>query len=236
MKLFVFKDATIPQKQFDSWQKEFGGFLAQHIWKPEFRVVERDFKFYPTEKDSDGDLRPLPLWLTELVKPALGYDHVFIFIPIERWRSGGDLYRELVGDPKAKGIWGTNYSYTYGDLHIHYCRWDTKNMANTFGTSWHEMAHSFDALIKVETGVDIRPLLGVDSYDQAVVHGKGEEYDYIRHKENAEILPILAPHLKQAYRNRLKKFLRKKVSLLEMIIELQRQIRLVSSRKSGKPR
>lgn len=241
MRIFVYKDKAISKQQFERWQNELSSFLEQHVEPAYFTVETRDFYEYPTQADSDGDLVPTFDWLQSLADNVEkqgedAFDHVFVFIRKDRWRSGGDFMRELIGDPKQKGIWGSNYSYYYGNQHIHYCRWDNYNMANTFGTSYHEMLHSFDSLIKVETGVEIDPLLGVYDYDACVVHGKCGGYDYVRWKDNTSIFDTLAPHLRNAYRARKERHLedlKGKISLLRMILKLKRIITRLLNQKNG---
>jgi hypothetical protein len=98
------------------------------------------------------------------------------------------------------------------------------------------MAHSFDSLIKVETGVDIRPLLKVANYDQEVVHGKSNVFDYIRWKENTEIFKKITPHLVDAYNVRAKRYFTKRAGLLAQIVALKRLILMRLNRKNGIPR
>ena len=75
-------------------------------------------------------------------------------------------------------------------------------MANTFGVSYHERHHSFDAIIKTETGVDIQPILDVANYDKEITHGNNPQWEYIRHKENTQSLVIMKPYLLRALKIR----------------------------------
>jgi len=236
MNIFVYKDTAIKAEQYTQWQTEFSQFCKEYLEKPKYTTVERDFKFYPTVKDKDGDLRAQPEWMRTLVGQVEetgknAFDHVFIFIHVDRWRSGGDLFRELVGSPKARGIWGQNFSYVYGNQHVHYCRWDEKNMVNTFNTAYHEsIGHCSDALIKVELGIEIDGIIesglrkihankpevisflnkhGFD-WDRDFAHGGRKvgghpTLDYLGAagaSSNLYVLEMAAPYILQAYKVR----------------------------------
>ena len=141
MKLHCIRDKKITDQAYNKWVTSFNNFISDHTdLAPVFTDEARDFSDYETYIDSDGDVRPTEEYLAELGSPE--YDHVFFFVHEDNWKS----------DPPGpnNGIWGTNYSYSIGDYHIHYCRWDRDNDANTFGTSYHEWMHALDALIKVE--------------------------------------------------------------------------------------
>jgi len=196
MRILLLKDTIIPAQKVLDWQREFTSFITPLLdLTPEVTVETYDFKNYPTELDTDGTLRPGDAWLKELGgsisrKHGLAFDHVILLIHIDNWAS----------DDGTRRIWGTNYSYVYGPFHLHYCRYDKRNQANTFGTIHHELHHSYDARVKVETGVDVNPLLGVTRYDAEVTHGgKNPPWTYMRWKDNGESIKIMAPHMRRAY-------------------------------------
>lgn len=196
MRILLLKDKTIPEKAVTSWQTEFAAFIKPLLdLTPSVVVEEYDFKDYPTEVDLDGTLRPGDTWLKEvgaMVKRKHGpyrFDHIILLIDLPNWKS----------DDGVRRIWGTNFSYIYGPFHVHYCRFDPKRAANTFGTIHHEMHHSYDALVKTEAGVDVNPLLGVTRYDAEVTHGGKAPWKYMRWKDNADSIKIMAPHMRKAY-------------------------------------
>jgi len=245
MKNFCFVDNDISDEQVREWKLEFKSFIKEHLEiTPTFHIERWDFDTYPTFRDSDNDLRPTASYLKSLsnhVEETYGdsaFDHVFIFIAEKNWRSGGDLYRKLLGDPNAKGIWGTNYSMVYGNLHLHYCRWDERNMANTFGTAYHEWTHSLDSLVKVETGVNVAPLIKVDSYDRDMTHGAAPHFDYIQYKENTNALKLLQIYIREAYDKRrqvhLKRLKNERDGLLRTYLGLlRRKLRILLNKKNG---
>lgn len=242
MRLYIYKDKTITPKQYRQWKVEYTAFIKEWLdITPTFEMVEYDFSYYPTYIDSDYDVRPTLSFLKKLTSKVekehgkWAFDHVFTFIADEHWRSSGDLFKQLQSN-KTKGIWGTNYSYSTGNLHLHYCRWDSKNMANTFGIAYHEWGHSPDALCKVETGVDITPLINVQSYDRDMTHGQAPQYTYIRHKENTEALTLMKLYVQEAYKVRMKRHiaeLEQKVSLWQRITDLKRQVDILLNKKDG---
>jgi len=204
MRNLVFKDIKIPQAGYSAFIKEYSDFILKQTGiKCTFWTIDKDFTDYPTVIDSDGDDVVRPDFLQDLANEVTakyseyGTDNVITLIHQDNWKSGKTATR--------KGIWGTNYSYKYGNYHIQYCRWDKKNKANTFGTVNHEIDHTFDALIKVEIGIDVNPILGVTKYDAETTHGGNPKYKYIRYDENADKLKVIAPYLISAYAKRLEK-------------------------------
>lgn len=237
MRIYCFVDKKIKEDDFRQWKVEFKDFMKDLVgMTPQFESVQWDFSTYPTYYDSDGDRRPTIKYLKSLTKHvedlgAYAYDHIFMFVHEDNFLSSNPI--------PGKGIWGTNYSYTLGNIHFHYCRWDKDNPANTFGTSYHEIFHSFDALCKVEVNVDINPILGVTNFDREIVHGKHPNYSYIRYKENSDVIKTIAPHLQKAYRFRIKRRvdeLKKRVTLLQRLFELRRKLRQLLNRNESVPR
>jgi hypothetical protein len=115
--------------------------------RPHFYYEDRDFTTVPTEPDGDGDLKPTKAYMTTLMAEvhkkygAYGIDSVVPLVHQDNW--------------VFTGIWGTNWSNVFYQYHVHLCRWDRRNMANTLGTFYHEWMHCLDALVKTHTGVDI---------------------------------------------------------------------------------
>lgn len=226
MRNVIYLDKKIKKEEATSVFNEYRAFIKAYTGiTPSFTFIERDFTNYPTVLDSDGDDIMRPAFLHEIADEvdttygAYGTDNIITLIHQDNWKSGKTATR--------KGIWGTNYSYKYGNYHVQYCRWDKKNPANTFGTINHEQDHTYDTLVKVEIGVDVNPILGVTNYDADTTHGGKAPHKYIRYDENAAKLKVLAPYLKAAYAKRLEKHtdsIRGKqltiISLLEKLVEL----------------
>jgi hypothetical protein len=240
MRNIVFKDKTISQTAYNQLISDYTGFIKDTTGiKVETTTIDYNFTDYPTVLDSDGDDRPTDKFLNEfkdivqLRYGKHGQDNIILLIHQDNWKSGKTDTR--------RGIWGTNYSYKYGNYHVQYCRFDKRNAANSFGTLNHEIDHSLDALIKTEIGVDINPILGVVHYDRNTTHGQPEAYHaYIRHQENADKLKVMAPYLKAAYAKRLERHqaeltAKKKtiINLLEQVVYLYRQ---VLNKKNGNPK
>lgn len=234
MRTIIYRDKKIKETEYRKLLDEYTAFLEQFGLKPTFWTVEKDYTDYPTILDTDGDDVLRPNFLQDIAKDVTtkygeyGTDNVITLIHEDNWKSGKTANR--------RGIWGTNYSYKYGKYHIQYCRFAKGNIANSFGTINHEIDHTFDALVKVEIGLDINPILGVTDYDKYTTHGgkPGDEarayHGYIRHKENEEKLKVIAPYLIAAYEKRLEKHIDaikgKKltiIGLLEKLVYLYQQ-------------
>ena len=242
MNIYILKDLKINGTDFKKVKAEFRTFIKQHtVIDVKFTIVDYDFSFYPTDIDGDYDVRPQFTWMKSLVATMEdkhskhAFDHLFTLIHEDNWRSDGKLFLELQ-NKKKKGIWGTNYSYTAGDIHFHYCRWDKDNLANVFGTLYHEWTHSLDALVQVETGVDINPIVHTVSYDRDMTHGAGSQYEYIRHKENTSALSLMRKELQAAYNVRRRRQLDELKGELSLLVQLQslwHKLQMLLNRKDG---
>lgn len=113
-------------------------------------------------------------------------DHVIFLIHKDRWSFGK--------------IWGENFSNHFSGYQTQVCRYDDQNPANTFGTIYHEMHHSHDALVYKYTGKNVTTLLGY-KWD-LITHGEQQPWDYIRYQENASSLRYISSLLKEAVANR----------------------------------
>ncbi len=269
MRHVICKDKLI--ENIKPWKKEDIAFWKEHLGiTPTYEVIDMDFSDYPTYVDEDGDIRPTAEYLKSLndmvVKKfgEFGMDFIIMLVHEDNWRSHGPLWEKIKEKnmiKKDKGIWGTNMSYVYGKQCLDYCRWDKDNPANTFGTAYHERKHSFDAIIKVELGIDINPIveahlrakysddLRVISYlnkngfrwDRDVVHGgMNPPFAYIRWKENEDILPVIKPYLLQAFEKRKERHEEEMIGMQRTIIKLATQVlyllRAKMNRKNGVPR
>ncbi len=209
MRTVVYKDIKIPADEYDTLIKNYSAFITKHTGiKPVFWTYDYDYTDYPTNIDQDGDDVPRPTMLQAIADDVTakygnnGADHIVVLIHDSNWKSGATA--------KRKGISGTNYSYRFSNYHLQYVRWwkrrgksVAQELINTFGTLNHEQDHSYDALIKVELGIDVNPILGVEHYDRNTTHGQPKAlHGYIQYQENAAKLKILAPYLASAYAKR----------------------------------
>lgn len=229
MRTLIYKDVKIPQNEYEKVLADYAAFILKHTGVVcTFWTEPYDYTDYPTVLDTDGDDVLRQDFLHEIAKEVTkdygnyGVDNVITLIHADNWKSGKT--------PDRKGIWGTNYSYKYGNYNMQYARWDAKNQANTFGTIYHEIFHTYDALVKVETGVDLNPILGVKAFDAGVVHGGEAPHKYIRYNENTAALQAIAPYIAAAYAKRKAKHeeytrgLKKTaISLLESLVTIWRQ-------------
>lgn len=236
MRHIIFKDSKI--ENIKAWKKEDTAFWKEHLGiTPTYEVIDIDFSDYPTYVDEDGDIRPTAQYLQKLTDMAVrkygefGFDFLIVLVHEDNWKSDTDT---------TKGIWGTNYSYVFGKQCLEYCRWDKDNSANTFGTIYHERHHSFDALIKVELGINIEPILNVFRYDAEITHGGSQPWKYIRHKENLDSLRLMKPYLLQAFQKRRERHEEDLMGMQRTIIKLATQVlyllRAKMNRKNGVPR
>lgn len=236
MRVLFLCDQKITDKELKTLTDEFTGLVKQYTdITPMYFLQREDYTSVPTEKDNDGDLKPTKKYLTALTDTVhskygtYGVDSVVLLVHRDNW----------VFD----GIWGTNWSNMYRQYHVHLCRFDNRNVANSLGTLYHEWMHSLDALIKTHTGVEIddyfRETKCFVDFDTTCVHGnktapyKETPFSYIRYKENTDALAMIAPDLRKAYKAR-------KELYLEPYKQVQRQVitwlRSLLNKKDGVPR
>lgn len=202
MRLVILKDIKIKEAEWNKLAQEFTNLVKQHTGlTPTFFIEHEDYTNVPTTVDSDGDVVPTDSYFKALTDSVYakygtwGTDSVVMLVHRDNW--------------VFKGIWGTNKSNIYRQYHLHLCRFDHKNIANSLGTLYHEWMHSLDALIKTHTGVEIDKYFTITKcfadWDTTCVHGnkyKGcaeTPYKYIKWKENTDALSMIAPDLKKAY-------------------------------------
>ena len=203
--MLLLVDQKISDVQLKTLTTEFANLVKQYTdTTPMFFVQREDYTSVPTEADSDGDLKPTKKYLTALTDTVhskygtYGVDSVVMLVHRDNW----------VFD----GVWGSNFSNTYRQYHVHLCRFDNRNEANSLGTLYHEWMHSLDALISTHTGVEIDNYFTNSKcfadWDATVVHGnkyrdcKDTPYTYIRWKDNTDALAMIAPDLRAAYQAR----------------------------------
>lgn len=241
MRLLILADTKIQDSQLAQLQAEFSDFIHTHTQlRPEYFIQRTDYSTVPTEADSDGDLKPTSTYLTALTDEVhakygdYGVDSVVMLVHRDNWIF--------------TGIWGTNWSNVYRKYHVHLCRFDNRNMANSFGTLYHEWMHSLDALILEQTGFEIDTLFAHTkcwvNWDSSVIHAnrfqgcKETPYEYIRWKENTDALAMIAPKLREAYQARKDKhFAPVRAVQMKVISFLQDYLRrLLGARKDGVPK
>jgi len=233
MKILILKDKIIEQSELNQLTKKLTSWYELQLdITPTFFIEEKNYTNYPTYVDNDNDTRPTDAYLRSIGKDVSkrysgeGTDHVVLLIHETNWKST---------DADGHGIWGTNYSNVYSGYQLHYVRYDKDNIANSFGTFYHEMHHSFDALIKTYEGVTVEKLIAVNSWDRAVTHGGDPRFKYIRYKDNAESLQVIKGLLASSYKKRDMIYQQKVggmvnvISLLEKIIILIRQLNTMKS-------
>ena len=204
MRIFSFYDKDIPVSQMTVVKDDFNSLLKTEAGiQPQWKEEAMDYADYPTYVDNDGDNRPTPTFLQSLADKVYTshrdtIDHIVVWVHEDNWKS----------DPAGpnNGIWGTNYSFVYGNYQVHYCRWDRDNLLNSFFTLWHEFTHSFDAFVKTYINFDITTLFpGMNNWDRDMTHGGCCGNSYIGRKNshpNKKALQKIAPYLRDAYTER----------------------------------
>lgn len=238
MRLLILKDKLIPDGKLKKVEEELAYFYRHYAGDNlTFKQEERDFTNLPVQDYGGGDLGISKKFINEQAKDikqryADEIDLVMFLVYEDNWKPIADTR-----------IWGWNISYPVYGYEIEQCRWDKKNEANTFGTMYHEIAHSHDTFIYRNAGKRIDKILGLSrwGWDEGVVHGKNEKYKYIRYKENTDALEAIGGYLKEASINRLVQYrrrvmlLQKKILLLKKIVELYRNLIIKVSPKKDRP-
>ena len=226
MRLVIKKDKKISEDEMQELQRQFTDFMYEHAGiTPTFFIEDHEYTNVPLETDSDGDKKPTDAYRKAVADDVhdrygeWGTDHIILLVHQDNW-----VYT---------GIWGTNWSNIFYSYHMELCRFDKRNMANSFGTLYHEVHHSLDALVKTTTGFDVNTLFTV-RWDE-ITHGK-EPWKYIRYKENIESIEKIAPYLRQSYQKR-KELHDARVLQLNTVITLLQKIvlltRTVLNKKDG---
>lgn len=228
MKILVLRDKDISSEQLEFVTTDLSQFYKTYLEiEPTWHFESRDYTNYPTHVDEDADIRPTDAWLRTSMQDvysrwAENIDHVIILIHEDNWKSA---------PANGRKIWGTNYSNIYSGYQVHYCRWDKDNLANSVGTMYHEMHHSFDALCATYANVDIRPLIDVTNWDRSVTHGGKKPWRYIRHKENEKALQQIKEPMAIAYKQR--DLIHKKKTLIALLQRLVVLLRAKLNQKNG---
>lgn len=228
MRFVIKADEKITERKLQNLLSKFSDFCQQNIGRvPDFYIEWTDFTSVPTEPDRDGDLKPTNAYLKGITKDVYerytnwGTDHVVLLVHEDNW-----IFR---------GIWGTNWSNKYYSYQVHLSRFDDRNPANSFGTLYHEMMHSLDALIKTTIGFDVNSLELAPSWDKYCVHGGRPDrvgttkWEYIRYQENVSALRKIAPYLRKSYTRR-KALHDKQINLMEKVIVLLEKLLVLRRR------
>ena len=229
MRITILKDTKISETEVLELQRQFEdiffGFEIQWF------VHDRDYVFYPTYVDNQGHIMPSQSFRideTDFVFNKYGKwgtDHVVTLIHKDNWKS----------DPPGpnNGIWGLNVSNVFHGYQWHYCRFDPEYLdTHSIGTFYHEIMHNVDALVKVETGVDVASLLSISDWDNEVVHGNNPNYVYINRKDhNVQVLDYVTPYLLQSYANRKERFNQEYQGLQKTILQLLKTVLVLLRQK-----
>jgi hypothetical protein len=213
MRSVVLIDTKIDKDEALVLLDDFSEFFRSHTGiEHEFWVERRDFSQVPTMVESDGDMKPSVAYRKALNKDVhsrygdYGTDNVVMWVHEDNFTY--------------KGLWGQNWSGYYHKHSFQLCRWDKDNTANSFGTLYHELMHSFDWVVKDSLNIDVNKLFGYD-WDAGAVHGAGN-WDYIGRKtgrENVKALMQIAPYLRSALQKRKDKHL-KRIGLMQQVVKL----------------
>ena len=223
MKLHILRDPKIKYADMEEVERQFIDLMYEHAdITPTFTHEDKDYETYPKERDSDGDDHLPYSYLKEAAagvykKRGMTTDYVVLWIHRDNW--------------ELNGIWGTAYANKFEGYQVLVCRFDSRNLANSLGTLYHEVMHPFDTFIKTYTGVDINSLGKWTSWDKTIVHGGRPDqvgkypWTYIRHKENTDALAYIAPQLREAFKKRHALYTQKTlISVLERIVVAYRAL------------
>lgn len=230
MKFLALVDESIDLNEAKEVAHQFTNFYQVHTsLVPQFLFEPFTYKNIPLEADNDGDLKPTRAWFKKTIQciyDAHGdsIDHVVLWVHRDNWTF--------------KGIWGSNFSNIWNGYHVQLCRFDDRNQANSFGTLYHEVMHSHDALIYTMLGEPVNLPL---SYDKFYVHGGRPDnegttqWKYIRHQENTDALRLIASQLKRAYAKRRELYrLKQKKTIVYLAQQVLVLLRQLMTRKYGR--
>lgn len=236
MRILILKDKDIANSELEDVMREVGTLFSENASiAPQWFVREENYDNLPTEtyhKGSDG-------------KPNDGIKKSYLSEKCAdvyaRWKEEVDFVVFLVHENnwKIKRIWGWNISKAFSGYQVEQVRWDKDNPANSVGTLYHEIHHALDTFIYTYTGVQIRDIVGVSDWDDAVTHGGAKQYLYIRHDENQGSIRAIAPQLRLASKKR-KAIFEKRVGIMKAIINALQQVvalqrQLLKERKKDVP-
>lgn len=215
MRILIKKDKRISSGELALLTGNYTRFIEKHTGiKPVFYVEEQSYE--KTPKDGDRIEKSFLKEMTDDIYERyneFGVDHVIVLVHYDNW--------------VFPGIWGTNWSNVFHSYHVSLCRWDQKQ-ANSFGTLYHEMLHSFDALIYTMIGVDVSKEMGID-WDKFIVHGGRPDkegttrWEWVNYKQNTEALEYVAPWLRDSYEKR-RSLHEEHISLYKKLISIAQKL------------
>lgn len=232
MRVLILRDKRINTEDLERVIQQVSRLFSDNTpVMPKFFVREHDFENLPFSIYY-GDAKGINRLYLEKTTAQIYKD----------WKEGVDflVYMPHERNWHAEGMWGWNISTAFSGYEVEQVRWDADNRANTVGTLYHELFHALDSFTYRYTAVDISKIVGVTDWDDDVVHGEGDDWEYIRHKENQEALKAISTYFVNACRKR-KAIFEKRVTImkaiinkLEQVLEYQRRL-LIQSTKEDRP-
>jgi hypothetical protein len=230
MNVLLLLDNKIREDQLAQVKREVAELYKNHCGITiKFFEEWRDFSNVPKEwydAEAEGIKKS---YIAEVAKEVYAryaeeIDNLVFFIHRDHWN--------------LTGVWGWNLSQYHQGYSVQQCRFDSRNVANSIGTLYHEFTHDHDTFIYIYNNVRIAPLVGVKDWDGDFTHGgrftgNPTPFKYIRHKENAEALSKIASELKKAYEKRRVLFLKKQLSLLQQILRLKQQLEVLYRQRTA---
>lgn len=184
------------------------------VFKIEWVEQEHDFSHAPWQSYSQQDQLGISKQYVQTQakevhkKEGEHIDIVAFFVSEKNWKDG------------RSAVWGwhdgTPYS-GYQTIQVRLLRDEVEALA----TAWHEIMHTLDNIIKIETGVNISEKLGVNDYDNDIVHSPRGRNNTNRHATYLTALDTIEPYLKAAITTRRERF---KQTLLETALRLARTL------------
>jgi len=234
MKVLCLADKTIEKTTLkDVYDDVFSIYRENTELDPQVKIETRNFSNLPFsyyDSEDRGISKDFIKKETKEVNKVYknSVDLVDFMVHEDNWTPGSD------------GIWGWNVASEYNGYEIEQTRWDANNKTNTEGTLYHEIAHSHDSFVYRQIEAWLEEIIDVDDWDDAMVHGESDKYEYIEHRENQEAIAAVADELKRSFDKRRVKEQRNKerlgkiVTMLERVVELYRNL-IINQKKSDKP-
>jgi len=232
MNILCLKDNKIDDAELkEVYHEVFEIYRDNSSVEPQLFTEARDFTDLPFVdywKDAPGIDKSHIKSVTKDIKKRWGYevDLVDFMVHEENW------------EPMEEGIYGWNIASSFSGYEVEQTRFDAVNHANSVGTLYHEIMHSHDSFVKRMVNTVIEKQIGVDDWDDVVVHGNGEGYEYIRYKENKEVLQQISTELASSFAKRRELQKEREQELLKLKGLLQRLLDLyinLSQTKQDKP-
>lgn len=234
MKVLCLADKTIEKSQIkDVYDEVFSIYRDNTKLDPQVKVETRNFSnlpfsYYDSEARgiSKSFINKKAKEISKIYKYSV--DLVDFMVHEDNWLPGNE------------GIWGWNIANEHHGYEIEQTRWDPNNKANSEGTLYHEIAHSHDSFTYRNIGVWLEKIINVGDWDDAMVHGNSDKYEYIQHDENQDAIAAVASELKRSFDKRRVKEQQNRETLgqivtgLERVIDLYRNI-IINQKKQDIP-